>query len=481
MHLYPEDILAQRITIIGAGPGGYVAAIEAAELGAEVTVIEREAIGGTCLNWGCIPTKTWKTAADRYTMVREGDGFGVEITGEVRFNPERLLARKRTVVDTLARGIHFLFQRRRIRYIPGSATILDSRRVRVHQPDGITSEVECDRLVLATGASPQRCTPLPFDGERIISTNDAVGLTRIPKSLLIVGGGVNGCEFASIFSALGAKVTVVEALPRLLSAPSIDRDSAVVIEREMKKRGITLLPGRVVEKIEYRDNRVLATVLPAEAGGRPAMSGPVEVEAEQVLVTIGRCPETGGLGLDSLGIARDRDGWVVADDRMETNIPGVYAIGDILGPARVMLAHVASAEGIVAARNALGGQSVMDYRIIPSGVFTTPEVAGVGLTEEQARGMGFSVRTSVFHFRALGKAQAMGEIAGQVKLVADEADALLGVHIAGPHATDLIAEGAAALKAGATVGDLAATIHAHPTLPEAVWEAARGLKSREPL
>lgn len=475
--------MAVRITIIGAGPGGYVAALEAARLGGEVTVIERGAVGGTCLNWGCIPTKTWKAAAERYVHAREGAEYGVEITGEVRFNPARLLERKRTVVDTLARGIRFLFQRRGVRYIEGEATVLDPHRVRVRYPEGGVEEIPGDRLILATGSSPLICPPVPFDNDLVISTNDAVDLAEIPKSLLIVGGGVNGCEFASIFSALGSRVTIVEALPRLLAAPSIDHDSAAVVERELKKRGVTLLLGRVVDSMERTDGRARVTVVSAEpeSGIRKAPSGPVEVEADRVLVTVGRCPMVMRLGLETLGIGHEPVGWVLANERMETDIPGVYAIGDLLGPGKIMLAHVASAEGLVAARNAMGGQSVMDYRAVPSGVFSTPEVAGVGMTEEQARGMGIPVRVAIFHFRALGKAQAMGEIAGQVKLVADDSDRLLGVHIAGPHATDLISEGALALKMGATVEDLAATIHAHPTLPEAVWEAARELGTREPL
>ncbi|MHB9029854.1 MAG: dihydrolipoyl dehydrogenase [Candidatus Latescibacterota bacterium] len=474
--------MALKVTIIGSGPGGYIAATEAARLGAEVTVIERGKIGGTCLNWGCIPTKTWKTAAERFRTARETGEYGIEITGEVRFNPPRLLERKNRVVDILARGIQALLKRHNVRYIEGEGTMLDPRRVRVRRPDGVTEEVTGDRLIIATGSSPLLCPPVPFDGEHVISTNEAVELAEIPKTLLIVGGGVNGCEFASIFEALGSKVTIVEATPGLLPLPSIDRDSVAVVEREMKKRGISVLSGRLVEGISYREGKARVTVVPArkeEASAKPAE--PLVVEADKVLVTIGRCPVFRGLGLENIGIQRDAGGWIIAGDHLETNIPGVYAIGDILGPPKIMLAHVASSEGVIAARNALGGFSTMDYRVIPSGVFTTPEVASVGLTGEQAHEKGLEVRSSVFHFRALGKSQAMGEIAGQVKLVADMENRLLGVHIVGPHATDLIAEGALALKMGATVDDLAATIHAHPTLPEALWEAAMDLRTREPL
>jgi dihydrolipoamide dehydrogenase len=338
-----------------------------------------------------------------------------------------------------------------------------------------------DRLIIATGSSPLLCPPVPFDGERVISTNEAVDLAEIPKALLIIGGGVNGCEFASIFAALGSKVTVVEATPGLLPLPSIDRDSVAVVERGMKKRGITVLTGRLAESISCREGKARMTVVPALKEDIPAKKAePIVVEADKVLVTIGRRPVCTGLGLENTGIQCDKDGWIIADEHLETNIPGVYAIGDILGPSRIMLAHVASAEGVVAAQNAWGEFPVMDYRVIPSGVFTTPEVASVGLTGEQACSEGIDVRSSVFHFRALGKSQAMGEIAGQVKLVADRENRLLGVHIVGPHATDLIAEGALALKMGATTDDLAATIHAHPTLPEALWEATMDLRTREP-
>jgi dihydrolipoamide dehydrogenase len=393
-----------------------------------------------------------------------------------------LLERKNKVVDILAKGIQALFTRHKVRYIEGEGTILDPRRVRVRRPNGAIEEVTGDRLIIATGSSPLRCPPVPFDGEFVISTNEAVNLAEIPQALLIVGGGVNGCEFASIFAALGSKVTIVEATPGLLPLPSIDRDSVTVVGREMKKQGITLLTGRLVEGISYGGGKARVTVVPARKGDVSAPPPePLIVEADKVLVTIGRCPRFEGLGLENTGIHRDEGGWIIAGDHLETNLPGVYAIGDILGPRKVMLAHVASAEGVVAARNALGGFSAMDYRIIPSGVFTTPEVASVGLTGEQARGKGLEVRSAVFHFRALGRSQAMGEIAGQVKLVADMENRLLGVHMVGPHATDLIAEGALALKMGATVDDLAATIHAHPTLPEALWEAAMDLRIREPL
>lgn len=472
-----------RIAIIGAGPGGYVAAIEAARLGAVVTVIEREEVGGTCLNWGCIPTKTWKTAAGYADTVRMAGEYGVITHGEAEIDLRRLLARKRTVVEIQRKGIYSLFRKHGVRYLEGKGIVAGSHLVRVERLDGAVEDVAADRLILAAGSSPLPLAGIPFDRSRIISTNEAVNLAAIPGSVLIVGGGVNGCEFASIFSALGAKVTIVEALPRLLPLSSIDADSAVIVGREMKKRKIAVLLNRIVEEVSVKDGKTEARIVSAARDVEPGSHtvNPVLVEADMVLVAAGRKPNTEGMGLETLGLETDPAGWIAANERMETNIPDVYSVGDMLGPQRPMLAHVASAEGVTAARNAMGAWDAMDYTVIPAGVFTTPEAASVGLTEAQAREQGDGIRTSTIHLRVLGKAQAMGEIAGQVKIVADTGGKILGVHIVGAHATDLIAEGALALKMGATAEDLVSTIHAHPTLSEAFMEAASDLLRREPL
>ncbi len=290
---------------------------------------------------------------------------------------------------------------------------------------------------------------------------------------MVLGGGVIGCEFAFLLSALGSRVTVVEALDRLLPLPSVDEACSRVIEREMKKRKIKFLLRRTAERVERSGGKLRVTLGPSPLMPDPKAGEPLEVEVDKLLVSIGRQPNTGGMGLDKLGVNLDARGWIEVDERMETNVHDVYAIGDVLGPSKIMLAHVASVEGRVAAENAVGSGAVMDYRVVPGAIFTMPEVANVGLSEAQAGERGFIVRADTVLFRTMGKPQVMGEIAGEAKIVSDaETGRILGVHLVGPHATDLIAEGALAVKLGATVKDLAETIHAHPTLPEVMQEAS---------
>ena len=332
-----------------------------------------------------------------------------------------------------------------------------------------------DRMILASGSRPLVFPAFPFDGTHILSSNDALTLKTIPESILIIGGGVIGCEFAFIFKALGSQVTVVEALPRVIGLPSVDEDCSTILQREMKKKKIRLYLDKTVEKTEIQNGRVKVTIGPSPflAEVKEKDKKPIEVAVQKVLVSIGRQPNTEALGLKALGLELDAQGWIRANERLETNVPGIYAVGDALGPSKIMLAHVASTEGIVAAENIMGHNRTMNYEVVPSGIFTFPEVANVGLTEPQARERGLEARADSFQFRALGKPQAMGEIVGQVKIVSErKSGKILGVHIAGPHATDLIAEGTLAIQLGATVEDLAQTIHAHPTLAEAIMEAA---------
>ncbi|MFA6472395.1 MAG: FAD-dependent oxidoreductase, partial [Candidatus Latescibacterota bacterium] len=304
--------------------------------------------------------------------------------------------------------------------------------------------------------------------------NEGVNLREIPESILIVGGGVNGCEFASILAALGSKVTLVETLSRLLPIRSVDEDTSSILQREMKKRNITVLLDRTVEKAVMKDGKVQVTIVPSGTGDHE----PVSLSVDKVLVTLGRQPLTSGMGLEKLNISTDAHGWVPVNERMETGVPGVYAVGDIRGQSHPMLAHVASQEGIVAAENALDGVMIMDYRVVPLAIFTTPEAASVGLTEKEALEQGHKARSETFFFRTLAKAQAMGDISGQVKIVFEDKGKILGIHAIGPHVTDMIAEGAVALSLNATVTDLATTIHAHPTLSEAFMEAAQSAIGR---
>lgn len=467
--------MSKRLGIIGAGPGGYIAAVRAAQLGAQVTVIEQEAVGGTCLNWGCIPTKTLKTTAEAIKNLHRARELGIDLEGGFRPNLERIMARKNEVISILAQGIKKLFESHKILFLEGTAVIQDPKHIRVINKNGGNQKIEVDNIIIASGSNPLVFPAFPFDSTHILSSNDALLLPEIPESILIVGGGVIGCEFAFILRLLGSQVTVVEALPRVLGLPSIDEECSTVIQREMKKRKIKVLLDKTVEKTEIQNGRVKVSIGPSPflKEVKEKDRQPVEMEAQKVLVSIGRESNAEGLGLLQLGIEMDQKGWIKANEQMETNIPGIYAIGDALGPSKIMLAHVASTEGIIAAENTLGHKRTMNYEVVPSAIFTFPEVATVGLTEAQARERGHVARSDSFQFRALGKSQAMGEIVGQVKIISESRNRkIIGVHIAGPHATDLIAEGTLAIQLGATVEDLAQTIHAHPTLSEALMETA---------
>lgn len=464
------------ITVLGAGPGGYIAAIRAAQLGARVTVVENDNLGGTCLNWGCIPTKTLKATAEAIHNARRLGEFGIDLDGEARPNFEAIMARKDKVVKTLVAGIAKVFDSYGIRLVQGQGYVNAPDSVTVTGPDGRTEQIRQERLIIATGSRPLSVPAFPLDGDRIISSSDALMLKEAPGELLIVGGGVIGSEFAFILNELGSKVTIVEALDRVMGMPSVDEEISSVLLREMKKKKIKVHLNKTLASTQVLPNgRVRAVLGPSpfldEASEKDRKE--VELEVEKVLVSIGRELNTRGIGLESAGVALAEKGWILANEKMETNLPGVYAIGDVLGPEKIMLAHVASTEALVAVENAMGGAKTMDYSVVPGGIFTLPEMATVGLTEKQACAAGLDCRADVFQFRGLGKSQAMGEIAGLVKLVSDNAnDRLLGAHIIGPHATDLIAEAALAMKLKATTRDLAETIHVHPTLSEAILEAA---------
>ncbi len=451
--------MAVRLTIIGAGPGGYVAAIRAAQKGAQVTVVENSEVGGTCLNKGCIPTKTIIASAEAFSHAQRAADFGLEIGGTVLYNLAKIRERKDKVVSTQVRGIKGLFKRWRISLIEGRGSLLSPDVVRVVQEDGTTMDVKSDKVIIATGARPARLPGFPFDGESVMTSDDAVQLNKIPKSLLIVGCGVIGSEFAFIYRTFGSEVTMAEIMPRALSTE--DEEMSDIIEREFKKAKIKLVTNVSVEKVDKGSDGMMVAFL----------SNGQQVSVETVLVSIGRAMNSENIGLEAVGVKTGRRGEIVVNDRMETSVPGVYAIGDVTG--RLLLAHVASHQGVVAVENALGGDENMDYSVVPSGIFTMPEIGSVGIREKQAIDMGIAYKVGRFQFRWLGKAHAMGEITGMVKVISDGAtDKVLGVHICGAHATDLVHEGALAIKTGIKTRDLGHMIHAHPTLAEAIMEAA---------
>jgi len=451
--------MAAKLTIIGSGPGGYVAAIRAAQQGAQVTIIEDDEVGGTCLNRGCIPTKTLIASVEALESTRRAADFGIEIPGEVGYNLAKILDRKNKVVATQVKGIRSLFRSWDIRLIEGRGVLHSAKAVRIVQKDGTTLDVKSDRVIIATGSRPARLPLFPFDGETVITSNEAVQLRTVPKSICIVGAGVIGCEFAFIYRTLGSDVTMVEMLPRVLSTE--DEEMSGLIAREMKKAKIKLHAGVKIEAVEKTSDGIV----------RSTLSDGKEVSSEMLLVSIGRAMNTEEIGLEGAGVKKGKRGEIAVNEKMETSVPGIYAIGDVTGT--VMLAHVASHQGLVAVENALGGDAAMDYAVIPSGIFTMPEVGSVGLREHEAVEKGIAVNVGRFPFRGLGKAHAMGSITGMAKVISDHTtDKVLGVHICGPHATDLVHEGALAISTGTTARELGRMIHAHPTLAEAVMEAA---------
>lgn len=465
-----------KIAILGAGPGGYVAAVRAAQLGADVTVIEEDNVGGTCLNWGCIPSKVMITTAELLEKIKKADAFGITVEGSVRPNMQRLMERKNAVIQAQTKGILGLLKHHNIRYLKGTGYLKGKGLAAVRLPNGEEQELPWDKLILATGTRPFNLPSLAFDGHKILSSNDALCLQEVPESIIVVGGGVIGCEFAFLLAALGSKVTIVEALSRMLPLPSVDEDCSKVLQREMKKRKINFIVNKTVERFDEVNGKLRVTIGPS-----PFLENPTEKDkqplfenVDKILVCIGRKPNTTNIdGFDSVGVQLDGKGWVMTNERMETSAADVYAIGDLLGPSKIMLAHVASTEGLVAAENAMAGHRSMDYNIVPGAIFTSPEVANVGLTEAQAKTQGYEVRADSVLFRTLGKAQVIGDIAGQAKIVSEIGSGkILGVHIIGPHATDLIAEGTLAIQMGAKVQDLADTIHAHPTLAEIMLETS---------
>ena len=447
-----------KLTVIGAGPGGYVAALKAARLGVQVTIIEDTEVGGTCLNRGCIPTKSLIASVEVLQTAKRLNEYGIDIRGEIHPNLSKIMERKNKIVATQVKGIRALFKSWGITLIEGRGRILSPAKVEALKKNGTTEVLETDKIIIATGSRPAELPLFPLDGEHILSSDHAVAITSLPKSLIIIGAGVIGCEFACIFRELGTEITMIEMMPGALS--SEDHEIAALLQRELTKKKIKFFFSSRADRVE-RNHK----------GIHMYLSSGEELIAEKLLVSIGRALNVENIGLEELGILRSPRGGIAVNERMETNISGIYAIGDVTGGP--LLAHVASREGIVAACNSCGIDARMDYSVVPAGTFTSPEIGSVGLREQQAAEQGINVKVGRFQFRMLGKAHVMGEIAGMVKILADAGSGkVLGVHIIGPHASDLVHEGALAMQAGLTAEGLAGMIHAHPTLAESVMEAA---------
>jgi dihydrolipoamide dehydrogenase len=447
-----------QVVVIGTGPGGYVAAIRAAQLGLRTAVVERDELGGTCLNWGCIPTKAWIVTAHLLEQIRRAKEYGIEV-GEPKINWNLLLERKNKVVKQLTGGVKTLLQARQVDIHLGSAKLVAANRIAIAGKDGTKSELTSDHVILATGADATMPPGFKLDGERIITSKEALELRKQPKRLAVLGGGVVGTEFACFFAALGTEVTLIEMLPRLV--PAEDDEIAQALEREMKKQKITLHLGTKVEGIKDGPN---GAVILALAGGK-------SLEVDTVLVATGRRPHSTDLGLETLGVARGDRSKIVVNDKLQTSVKGVWAIGDVTDIKQ--LAHFASAQGKAAVEIIAGHPSQTNWRAVPAATFTNPEIASVGLTEREAKEQGRTVQIGRFPFRAHGRNIADGETTGFVKIVGDaKTHQILGAHIIGAKASELIHECSLAIAADLDVGDLARAIHAHPTLTEALGEAA---------
>jgi dihydrolipoamide dehydrogenase len=445
---------AHDVVVLGAGPGGYVAALRAAQLGAKVCLIEKSAVGGTCLNRGCIPSKALIHSAALWKRAKEGGVFGV-IASQWQFDWGKAQDRKNDVVNAQVKGVHMLLQAAKVEVKQGAGILVDAKTIKV-SANGSAETVTGKAIILASGSEPAGIPGVQMDGGRVLTSTEALQLSELPRTFLIVGGGVIGMEFASMLSSLGTQVAVVEMLPQILAMedPMLVR----VLQGALQKQGVAFHVNTKVEKVET-----------AASGVRVEIGGGAILEAERVLIAAGRSLNSRGIGLEHVGVTTER-GAIQVNERMETSVAGIYAIGDVTGIS--LLAHVASMQGLVAAANATGGHSTMDYSAIPNCIYTDPEIASVGLSEPKAKEQGRAIKIGRFNFAALGKAMCIGETAGMVKVVADaQTDKVLGIGIVGPHATDLIAEGVLAVRHGLTAHQVAETIHSHPTLPEAVGEA----------
>jgi len=445
------------IAIIGGGPGGYVAAIRAAQLGLKTTLIEKDRVGGLCLNWGCIPSKALLYNAELVRLFRRSQEFGIS-HDNLRFDFAVAIDRSRQVVDRMVSGVEFLLQKGKVDVIKGAGALKSRSEVAV-EPEGRV--VEAANVIIASGGFTRLLPGVEVDGRAVITSREALELREVPESVAIVGGGPIGVEFAYVYASYGAQVTVIEMLDHLL--PLEDEDISRQLERSFKQQGIGYMTRTAVTELRVVDGKAQISV---SSDGRDQ-----ELTAEKALIAIGFGGNSAGLGLEAAGVATEH-GFIQVDDHMKTNVDGVYAVGDVTG--KLMLAHVAFEQGIIAVESIASlNPPKPDYVKMPRCTYCQPQVASCGLTEAQARERGYKVKTGRFPFRANGKAMAASDTDGFVKVVAEaEYGEVLGVHIIGPEATDLIAEGALALGMGATVADVSRIVHAHPTLTEAVKEAA---------
>ncbi|MEM9802702.1 MAG: dihydrolipoyl dehydrogenase [Planctomycetota bacterium] len=453
----------RKVVVIGAGPAGYVCGIRLAQLGQDVTVVEKQYWGGTCLNVGCIPSKALIAAGSLLDKIKHAEEIGIKATG-VELDLGKLIEWKQGVVGKLTGGVAMLLKNYGATVVNGAAKILDKNTVEITGPDGKVEKLTTDDIVIATGSEPINIPGFECDEDDVWSSTGALAPEKIPGHLLVIGGGYIGLELGMMYRKLGAEVTVLEGTPGAL--PGQERDCVKVIERSLKKMGVKLITETFAQGWQQKGDKKIVTA--------KTKKGEEKIECDQILSTVGRRPYSDGLGLENVGLQVTKQGFLDVDRQMRTKVPNIYAVGDIAG--QPMLAHKGSHEGLVAAAVISGKDEQYDARAVPAVIFTSPEMSSVGLTEEQCKEKGLDYITGQFPFAASGRAMPLQETDGFVKIISDrKTDEVLGVHMVGPEVTELIAEAALAIEMGATTEDIARTIHAHPTLPESMMEAAEAV------
>lgn len=452
------------LTVIGSGPGGYVAAIRAAQLGKKTAIIERyNSLGGTCLNVGCIPSKALLDSSEHYHNAKEKfELHGIELK-DLKVNMPQMIKRKNEVVDQTVKGLDFLMKKNKIDVHHGHAAFVTANKISIAREDGKTEEIETEKVIIATGSKPITPPAFNYDKKRVITSTEALNIDKVPQKMVVIGGGVIGLELGSVFARLGTEIIVVEYMDSII--PGMDKDCAKELMRALKKIGVQFHLQHMVTSVKATAKKVTVEIQKRESEEN------FSVDADYCLIAIGRRPYTDNLGLDKVGVKTDDKGRIVVDEHLETNVKGIYAIGDVIRGA--MLAHKAEEEGVLVAEIIAGQQPHIDYNLIPGVVYTWPEVAGVGKTEEQLKEAGVPYKSGKFPFKALGRARASTDTEGMIKVLAHaETDEILGVHMVGPRTADIIAEAVALMEFRASAEDAARMSHAHPTYTEAFKEAA---------
>lgn len=462
------------VTIIGSGPGGYVAAIRCAQLGMKTAIIERyNTLGGTCLNVGCIPSKALLDSSEHFhNAVEKFDLHGIDIKGDIKVNMKQMIKRKNEVVSQTSEGVRFLMKKNKIDVLHGHGSFVDQHKIKITAEDGSTQEISTKNTIIATGSKPITPAAFNYDKKRIITSTEALNIDKVPKKMLVIGGGVIGLELGSVYARLGTEITVVEYADRIIGG--MDKDCSKELQRALKKLGFKFFLNHKVTSVKNTGRSVSIDAENNKSGEA------VHFKADYCLVAIGRRAYTDNLGLENVGIQQDDRGRIEVDHHLQTNVPSIYAIGDVIKGA--MLAHKAEEEGVLVAEILAGQSPHIDYNLIPGVVYTWPEVAAVGKTEAQLKNEGIAYKSGKFPFKALGRSRASTDTEGMVKILADKnTDEVLGVHIVGPRAADMIAEAVVAMEFRATAEDISRMSHAHPTYTEAVKEAALSATDNRPL